>query len=277
MRRATLAVMLLVAVFLVAWPAAAQVDVTYLGNEGFLLSAGDTRILVDALYGDGLAGYPVVPRDIRRELEAGRGRFAGVDLVLASHHHGDHYDPSAVARFLRAQPDARFVSTRQAVERLRDDGLADRVHGYWPAEAESETLELDGIKLTVLNLHHGRDRRPEVQNLGFVIEIGGLCVLHVGDTEVSAKEIDVYGLGDAGIDVGLMPVWFFDWPEWRPVLDEIRPRHLVAMHMASPTAPSSYFGPAGGFDRRVAGVRQAVDNVWLPTQALAQRRFERPE
>lgn len=219
----------------------------------------------------------MVPREIRRELEAGSGRFAGVDLVLASHHHGDHFNASAVARFLSAQPNARFVSTHQADERLTDGALSDQVHAFWPAEGKSEVMELDGIKLTVLNLHHGRGRRPPIQNLGFVIEIGGLRFLHVGDTEVNAKEISVYGLDDLRIDVGLLPVWLIDRPEWRPVLDEIAARHLVAMHMASPDAPSSYFGPAGSFERRVAAVRRAADGVWLPTEPLAHRRFERSE
>ena len=109
-------------VWLPAWqPAAAQVEVTYLGNEGFLLTAGETRVLVDALYGDGIPGYPAVPRDVRRELEAGRGRFAGVDLVLASHAHADHFDPAAVARHLRANPAALFLSTREAVAAVRDE------------------------------------------------------------------------------------------------------------------------------------------------------------
>jgi len=53
------------------------VEITYLGNEGFLITAGETRILIDALYGDGL--------------------------------------------HLLHNPEARFVSTEQAVARLRQE------------------------------------------------------------------------------------------------------------------------------------------------------------
>lgn len=264
---------LLVAALLAAGPAAAQVEVTFLANEGFLLSAGETRVLVDALFGDGIAGYPAVPEEIRRDLEGGAGRFAGVDLVLASHHHGDHFDPQAVARFLRAQPTARFVSTPQAVERLRQaapgDALAGRAEGIWPPEGERVSLELgDDLRLSILNLHHGRGRRPEVQNLGFVIELGGLRVLHIGDTEASAEEFRAYDLDGVGIDVGLLPAWQVEGS----VLAEIRPRHLVAMHLASPDAPPYYFGAAGSLERRVADLR-ATGDIWVPLEPLASRRF----
>ncbi|MFQ5351382.1 MAG: MBL fold metallo-hydrolase, partial [Thermoanaerobaculia bacterium] len=90
---------------------APEVQVIYLANEGFLLEAGETKVLVDALFGEGLRGYPVVPAPIRAELEGARGRFAGVDLILASHFHGDHFDAAAVARHLRANPGAVFLST----------------------------------------------------------------------------------------------------------------------------------------------------------------------
>ena len=45
-------------------------------------------------------------------------RFAGVDLILASHFHGDHFDAASVARHLRANPEAVFLSTNQAVAEL---------------------------------------------------------------------------------------------------------------------------------------------------------------
>ena len=50
----------------------------------------------------------------------------------------DHFNAEAVAKHLRNNPEARFVSTRQAVEKLRRvddfDEFRDRVSGFWPAE-----------------------------------------------------------------------------------------------------------------------------------------------
>ncbi len=68
------------------------VSVTYLANEGFLLAAGPLQVLIDGLFDDGIDGYPAVPEAIRQRLEAGSGPWAVIDLVLATHHHGDHFD-----------------------------------------------------------------------------------------------------------------------------------------------------------------------------------------
>ena len=237
------------------------VDVTYLGNEGFLIAAGETSVLIDALFSDGIAGYAVVPPKPRRQLEAAAGPFEGVDLILASHYHGDHFDPRAVARHLASNPDARFVSTHQAVDRMRQlksfTDLADRVEGHWPAEGATAEVEHAGVTVTVFNLHHGRDRQPPVQNLGLLIDLGGLRLLHVGDTEVTVDDIRAYALGDYDIDVLFAPGWFFTYQQWQPLFAEIDADTRIVMHLAEPSAPASYFGPDASRARRLQRIREA--------------------
>ncbi len=263
---------LLLALSLPGTAAAEGIEVRYLANEGFLLAAGDRKVLIDGLYGDGIPGYPAVPAEIRARAEAATGEFAGVDLVLASHFHGDHFDPAAVARHLRANPGARFVSTRQAVERLLGEAgdLADRVDGFWPPDGERETLEHAGIQVTVLRLHHGRS---DAQNLGLIVDLAGVRFIHVGDTVITAGELRPLGLRQAAIDVALVPCWFFDAPRYRPGLDEFGARHLVAMHFPAPDAPARYFGGAGSLEGRIEAVRKAVPEVWLPVEPLETRSF----
>lgn len=254
----------------------ATVGVTYLANEGFLIADGEQKVLIDALFGDGIQGYPVVPQEPRAQLEDATGPFAGVDLVLATHHHDDHFDAAAVARHLRANPEARFVSTRQAVERLRQlpggEGLAGRATGYWPAEGERVKIEHAGIAVTILNLHHGRGRQPEVQNLGFLIDLGGVRLLHVGDTEVDRDDVAPYRLGEEAIDVFFAPSWFFGYPKLGPVRAEIDAGLRVVMHLAETTAPARWFGPAGSRQKRIENIR-AADPEAILLQPMETRRL----
>jgi L-ascorbate metabolism protein UlaG (beta-lactamase superfamily) len=250
----------------------AAVEVVYLANEGFLITAGETKVLVDALFGDGIDGYPVVPEETRRQLEAAEGPFAGVDLVLATHFHDDHFDPRSVARYLRHSPGARFVSTHQAVERLRRlpdfEDLAGRVEGHWPAEGERAVVDHAGVRLTLLNFHHGRGRRPPVQNLGFLIDIGGLRLLHVGDAEAKLDELEPYSLGGAGVDVFFVPAWYFIYPWLRSLVTEVGAGARIVMHVAEPDAPASSFGPDG---RRAKLVERILDE---DPQAVVLRPME---
>jgi L-ascorbate metabolism protein UlaG (beta-lactamase superfamily) len=241
-------------------PVHAQLRVTYVANEGFLLEGGGHKVLVDALTGRGISPYPTIPPAMRPNLEDARLPFYGVDLVLATHHHPDHFDPEAVARHLRANPGARFVSTPQAVERLRKtvgpgSGLLARIEAVLPPEGQRHTIRHRGFEVVVLNLHHGRDRRPPVQNIGFLARMGGVRWLHVGDTEVDEDDIRPYGLPDERIDVAFLPTWLLHGGRGsRVVQRQIRPTRIVVMHRVEDTASADYFAP----DRDAEGQRQRI-------------------
>lgn len=262
-------------------PAARGVRISYLANEGFLLESGGVKVLVDALFGDGLRGYPVVPPALRAEIEGARGRFAGVDLVLASHYHGDHFDAAAVARHLEANPGAVFLSTPQAVTRLRRElgpaAAGRELIAALPAEGETVRLELPGVTVDTLNLHHGRDRRPLVENLGLRIRIGGLLLLHVGDTEAGEADLRPYRAALEPVDVWLLPSWLLGEPPWQDARERAAGAdRLIVMHLPAPDAPASWFGTAKSLDGYVADLREALPESWIPLTPLATRHYPAP-
>ncbi len=226
---------------------------------------------MDALFSSGVRGFPSIPDGLRDSLEAGEPPFEPADVILATHHHADHFDPAMVARYLERFPDASFVSTEQAVDLFRAavghrPDLGSRARGLLPPEGQRIELEPAGIGLTVLNLHHGRDRSPPVQNLGFIIQLGGMKLLHVGDTEADVRDFAPYALADEGIDVALVPSWFLTYERWRRVLEEsIKPRHIVAMHLPLGDAPASWFGKF----RTLAGLERAAATAFPDAVLLA--------
>ncbi len=141
------------------------------------------------------------------------------------------------------------------------------------------SYETDLIAIDVLNLHHGRGRRPPVQNLGFIVHIGGRRVLHIGDTEAVTRDFAPLRLGSEPVDLALLPGWFLtSWdgssPDWVSVVrNEIRPRNVAAMHLASPSAPANYFGSDGSLERRVAAIRTNFPGAAIFTRPLQQRTY----
>lgn len=257
-----------------------SLTVHYLANEGVMVEAGDRKVLVDALFGDGIAGYAAVPERLRAGLESGSGKWDGVDLLLATHYHGDHFDPEAVGRYLASEPETLFVSTPQAVDRLRrtlgpSSDLLDRSRAALPAEGETDAIDRGGVAVEVLHLHHGRDRRPPVENLGFVVTIDNLSFLHFGDTEAKLEEFEPYLELLEGTDVALLPFWFLA-SEWRAAMvrDRIRPRAIVVLHLPSPDAGPGYFGRWGSYDALLSTIRAAFPEAIVP--AAAGDRWELP-
>ncbi|HMB52952.1 MAG TPA: MBL fold metallo-hydrolase, partial [Thermoanaerobaculia bacterium] len=242
----------------------ADLQLTYLANEGYLLDDGaGGKVLIDALFGDGLDHYPVVPPATRTDLEAGNPPFDGVDLLLATHYHDDHFDPQAVGRFLTANPQAQLLTTPQAVADLEGsfsgyDAIASRVRATLPAEGIRQTHRFGVITVTVFNLHHGRDRNPPVENLGFLVDLGGVRLLHVGDTEVTGADLAPLALDDEGIDVALLPTWMVSTPRGvKTVRQRIAPRQVVPIH----------FARRG--DDRESEIRQLLPEAPILRQALA--------
>jgi L-ascorbate metabolism protein UlaG (beta-lactamase superfamily) len=227
----------------------AGLDIEYLANEGVLLTSGDRRVVVDGLFGDGPFGYHSVPPARRDSLERGIGSFEGIDLVLVTHRHGDHFDPRAVGRHLVSNRSAILVAAPQVVDSLRSGfGLygevRDRIRAVLPDMGQSESVRAGGIRLQVLRLLHTSPRNATVENLGFIIEMGSRRVLHVGDAVLSSENFDPFRLDTLGIDVGLLPFWY---------LVEVRDRALVQEKIAPTCVVAVHVGREGGegWERRI--------------------------
>lgn len=245
--------------------AAPTVELVYLANEGVLLGDGERKVAIDALFGDGLDGYPTVPDAVRARLEGATGEFAGIDLLLATHLHADHFSAAAVARHLTANPDALFVSTPAAVAAVaalpEGVALAPRLRGVLPREgAQRETLAWRGIRVTAFNLHHGRGLARPVDNLGFVVELGGRRVAHLGDTEANGDELaTAFGTASPRLDLALVPCWRLLDADGRAELRRaLAPRRLAAFHFPVPQAPAEYFGKPGS----LAALRVHLAREW---------------
>lgn len=260
--------------------ASEELHLTYLGNEGFLIEAGGHKVLIDALTAQDPT-YVLKTEALQRQLLRAEPPFDDVGLVLTTHRHHDHFDPDAVSEYLLANPRARFISTPQAVERLRRahpawDVIRDRVDARYPATGER--IAIDGLpfSLELLRLHHGLERRPSTENLGFLLDVGGWKVLHIGDTEATERDFAPYRLAEDEIDIALVPSWFFAREPWTGVIEtSVAPRRLVAMHLAPDWHREARTANQRQARERVERIRRSHPQVLIFERELERRTFER--
>jgi L-ascorbate metabolism protein UlaG (beta-lactamase superfamily) len=250
--------------------------ISYLANEGFLITGGNRSVLIDALFREGVKGYATVSQANREKLENAGGPFDKIDLALATHFHADHFDALAVSNHLIRNPRALFVSTNQAVEKLKAshkqfDSFESRAVAAFPKEGERVRLTHNGVGLQALNITHGRNR--PVENLGFIIEVAGWKLLHIGDSEATADDFRLNGLKREAIDIAFLPFWYFLHDAGRKaVRDEIQPRHIVLMHIPPPDANDEYINRRGGWAKALGEIKADFPNaVWF------EREMERKE
>ena len=159
----------------------ALVSLTWYGQSGFRLAAGESRILIDPF----LTDRP----DRRYPPPASAAEFADVTLVLCTHEHADHLDLPFLGEFCAVNPLARIVVPAPAAGLAADGGLdPSRLVRAVPGEALRES----GVTVHPLPALHGigggqtvvyefaADAGP-ARFLGYVIEIGGLRFYHAGD------------------------------------------------------------------------------------------------
>ena len=99
-------------------PPPAPLNVTFIANEGVLLTHGRHAVLIDALFREFGPGFQHPSDSTREAMETARGPFGDVKAVLVTHHHGDHFHRASVAAHLASNPGAVLVSSQQVLDSL---------------------------------------------------------------------------------------------------------------------------------------------------------------
>lgn len=247
-----------------ARPPAGAVEVQYIANEGVLLTAGEDRVLIDGLHREYRASYPFLPEPHSTALETAQPPFDGIDLVLVSHHHLDHFHAEAVGRYLLNSTQTLLLSSAQVVGDIERtfagfSRIRSRVTAVTPPVGTRTMTKAGGIELVVLGVGHGTGRNKEVQNLGHIVILNGRTFLHLGDAATDDRSIfERLRLADARIDVAFLPIWFLTDEDGQAIVrDLIRPARIVAVHM-----------PAAAPERSAAQARRAFPGADFFTTLL---------
>ena len=158
-----------------------HVSVTWYGQAGFRLVAGDSRVLIDPFLTD--------RADRRYQPPAGPADFADITLVLCTHEHVDHLDLPFLRDLCAVNARARIIVPAPVVEIAVDGGLdRERLVGAAPGQ---ELTEGNVTVNPVPALHGLGGDKPvvyefapdggQVRFLGYAVEVGGVRFFHAGD------------------------------------------------------------------------------------------------
>ena len=167
-------------------------------QSAFRIQSGDTVVYVD-------------PHRITEGPQA--------DLILITHEHFDHMDPSAISAL--DQPETVIIANERIVKELTG-----RVSGKLVAMKEGDTASQKGIEVKAVagyNSFH-----PRGFNQGYVFKVGDQTIFHAGDTD---RVPEWAHLGP--IDVALLPIggtYTMAEEEAAEAVRMIRPKVTIPMH-----------------------------------------------
>ena len=202
--------------------------VTSVGISGFLIEVGGKKVLID-----GLTSF--TSPAVEQRLLAGEPPFDGLDVVLATHSHGDHFKGSSVALCLKNNPKAAFIGPKDAADQV--SGFPERVFPVQAEEGKRVPLDVNGIRVQAMALSHGIPPAgvAGIVNLGYLVTVGSVTLFHSGDidpSQLTPELLQALGLPDERIDFAFVPGFFLAMPEPPPFVTKgIRPRVYIAAHL----------------------------------------------
>ncbi|HUL96310.1 MAG TPA: MBL fold metallo-hydrolase [Usitatibacter sp.] len=213
---------------------------TWIGHAAFLIQLAGRNILVDPQFSGRASPLPfagpkrVVPLPIEID------ELPPIDVVLVSHNHYDHLDLESVQRLARREGGGPLFVVPLGLKAWFAEQGIDRVEelDWWQSRNEN------GMRITLVPVQHWSKRTLWDTNQtlwgGWVIEGGGLKVIHTGDLGYSKDARDI-GERLGPFDLALIPIgayaprWFMkamhvDPAEAVQVRADLKARHAIGMH-----------------------------------------------
>ncbi|MCX6560686.1 MAG: MBL fold metallo-hydrolase [Candidatus Aminicenantes bacterium] len=250
---------------------AAPLQLTYLANEGVLLSCGGTKVLIDAVLDKPHPDYRAPAPDILAKMMKGEAPFDGVDLLLVTHNHPDHFEAPLAAKFMVASAKTVCVAPADAVAELRKAAewakIESRVVSLDLKVGEKTSRDIGGIPVKALRTLHSGDREAPM-NLVLFIDLGGWRIFHEGDSPEKIEAIRAFGLGSKPVDLALVHFWFPLEPNAAKFLqEELAPDHIALMHL-----PIRLESDAPG---KIDQVRKYYKDIFLLLPGMPAKEFRK--
>ena len=227
------------------------INIKYIANEGFLIESNNKKILFDGLFGGFEATWCDVPLpETKFKLEYSEPPFDNIDIIFISHKHSDHFNADMVVNHSLSNHNCKIICPIQVQESLSNhsnyEQIKKNVIAFSPDLSKDTLFIIDDMKVKIYRLEHSPyyekntitgekiNRHQSIENLGFLVDIGGIRLFHCGDANPwNEKEFQNLNLEQDSIDIAFLERLFFINNKGIEVIkNNIKPKKIVLMHIA---------------------------------------------
>lgn len=213
-----------------------KVDITYIANSGFLIETGNKSIIIDGLFKQGWDTYLTPSDSLVSDIVNQKKPFENSNLMLITHNHGDHFDATMVVEYLLNNKENILIAapnaTNAVLQHSRYKEFGCRVVQLDKLHREKNDTTIRGIRVRSFFIQH--DARPQIENVGYLIEMNDLKVFHTGDYNGSElEEFGKFELQNEQIDLAFCNFYgFWNTSEEREFTKNyLNPKQIVLTHI----------------------------------------------
>jgi L-ascorbate metabolism protein UlaG (beta-lactamase superfamily) len=199
-------------------------NITWLGQGGFLFATGETRLAVDPYLSDFVERKQNLTRLMDPPLSVEQ---LAPTAVFCTHDHIDHLDPIGATWLARAWPEAPFIGPASVIAKLPELGLADV-----PTQQldPGQTTTIGELTITATPAIHS-----DPCAVGLILTAGGKRVYLSGDSQFAPDLADrVAALAGGPIDLVLICIngrlGNMNADEAVDIVKALRPGRAAPMH-----------------------------------------------
>lgn len=212
-----------------------KMDVTYIANAGFLIESSGKKIIIDGLFNTGWNSYLIPSDSVILNIINQQAPFNQVNLMLITHNHADHFNDSMVVAYLNNNSENILIApslVTTSILKNPDFKNKNQIVELDKINRQKNDTTINGIRIrSFFTLH---DSRPQIEHVGFLIDIGDIKVFHSADSNGSdSVEFEKLQLQKEKIDLALMNFYgFWSTKEERMFTEKyVHPQKIVLMHI----------------------------------------------
>ena len=256
-----------IAVMTAAPTTASAVELCHVANAGFLIKGENASVLIDGLMEeDQYQGRFALPsNDHLSAMMERTGTYENLSLVVSTHRHGDHFDPLATLKHLRANEGVVYAYPADAVASLEANGLSEQEKQRVTSipDTTQTDFNVENVTVQTYDVDHGPN---QPQNVGYRIMVDGVSFFHTGDINASRQQLESAGMNALEVDALIMPFWFGmqDAEQLAAVKQSWNAKLVVPTHFNP--KPQPWMAQFGG----LTGVQESVKSAFERAEIITE-------
>jgi len=207
----------------------------YTSCMGMLINYNDKNILIDGINSPNIAPYMTVKKETLINIVKKNEPFNKIDIILVTHEHREHFQPDLTCQILSACPEATLIAPKTVISLLRQSQ-------YFKKRFITQLISIDldlnkSIEFNLKNvkicaarlLHDDNAKFSSVKNIAYLMYLGDINILHVGDAEADIEQFDKSALSRK-INCLIAPFKYLVTENGIATIASLNIKYLVAAH-----------------------------------------------